>query len=427
MTPIVPTLHCRTIHHVAAGLAVGLLALVWAPTIRAQQEPDTLTVERAVEMALERDGFETAQSAKLERLAGETMSARAFPNPTFSFDREQQWQDDTAVAEDFFVLEQTLPIWGTRALRAEAAAARRKAAASDNRAERLDRRLEVRRAFYATLRARTKLDHAHQYHDQVRTTVEILQTRQQADEASEYAVARLQKTLIDAESTISDARASLVEARGQLAGLIGRSPTPLEAWSVEGDILETDLPKLETLIQRLDDRPQLAKLRAEVRAHTKERKALGRSLVPAPAVRGGYKRADDPTGGSLNGFLVGVSLELPLLSQNTGRRRAVAARRSRAQALADLRRRRLEADLRSAYRAAEMRIEAASNYRKRAIPSANDLLERARQRQKAGVGTLFDLVDAHRSLYETNIRATDKAWKARSAIIEVQRHAGGFP
>lgn len=422
-----PTIRYRTIHRLAAGLAIGFIALVWAPTIRAQQNPDTLTVDRAVDVALERDGFEAAQSAKLERLNGEQMSARAFPNPTFSFDREQQWQDDTAVAEDFFVLEQTLPIWGTRALRAEAAAARRQAAASDNRAERLDRRLEVRRAFYATLRARTKLDHARQFRDQVRTTVEILETRQQADEASEYAVARLQQTLIETESTIADARASLVEARGRLAGLIGRSPTPLKAWSVEGDLLQADLPNLETLMQRLDDRPQLAKLRAEARAYSKQRRALGRSLVPAPAIRGGYKRADDPVGGSLNGFLVGVSLEVPLLSQKTGQRRAAAARRSRLQAIAEMRRHQLAADLRSAYRAAEMRLEAAKTYRKRAVPSANDLLERARQRQKAGVGSLFDLVDAHRSVYDTNIRATDRAWKARSAIIEVQRHAGGFP
>ena len=417
----------RTFGRGAAGMAVGVV--VWtAASIALGAEPvEGLSVERAVELSLEREGFETAQSAQLEALAGERESAKAWPNPTLSFDREQQWEVGETLAEDFFILEQALPIWGTPALRAEVVEARRSAAEAANAAERLDRRLAVERAFWETVRERRRLELAERLLDQVESTVEIMETRQKADEASKYAVARLQESLVEAESTVAEARASLVQARGRLAGLIGRAPTPLEGWSVQGELLEVELPELEPLIARADERPDVAELRAEARAEAKHRKALGRSLVPTPAVRGGYKRVDDPAGGSFHGMAVGVSIELPVFDQKSGEREAAAARRTRYRALAELQRRQAVSELRAAYRAAQMRLEAARDYRERAIPKVEDLLERARNRQAAGEGSLFGLVDAHRAVFETRVQAIERAWEARSAVIDVEEYAGGFP
>lgn len=418
---------CREFEVWVVAVAVGLGTFVSASHVRAQEPGGELAVEDAVDRSLEREGFEAAQSAKLEALEGDQKSAKAFPNPTFSFDREQHWQAGEAMAEDFFVLQQALPIWGTRALRAEAVAAHRRAARSANAAERLERRLEVRRAFYKTLRERRRLELARELVDQIEATVETMETRQKADEASQYAVDRLQQTLLEAESTITEARASLMETRGRLAGLVGRDPTPLEGWSVTGEFLDVTLPELATLIERLDERPAFAQLRAEARAQTKQREALGRSLVPTPAIRGGYKRVDDPVGGSFHGMMIGVSVEIPVFDQKSGERKAAAARGAHFRTRADLRRRRAEPELRAAHRAAEMRLKAARNYRKRAVPRAEDLLERARARQKAGVGTLFDLVDAHHQVFETKVRAIERAWEARSAVIDVKQDAGGFP
>ena len=420
-------MNSQTFEGRAAGVALGVW--VWlSVSVAVGQEAtgEVLTVEAAVERAVEREGFETAQSAQLEALAGERESAKAWPNPTLAYDREQQWEAGEAIAEDFFILEQALPIWGTRALRAEVVEARRSAAEAANAAERLDRRLEVERAFWETVRERRRLELAERLLDQVESTVEIMEMRREADEASAYAVARLEESLVEAESAVAEARASLVQARGRLAGLIGRSPTPLEAWSVEGEFLAVELPALEGLVDRLQQRPDFAELRAEARAEAKHREALGRSLVPTPAVRGGYKRVDDPTGGSFHGVAVGVSVELPVFDQKSGEREAAAARRTRLRAVAELRRRQAESELRAAHRAAEMRLEAARDYRKRAIPKVEDLLERARNRQEAGEGSLFGLVDAHRAVFETRVQAIERAWEARSAVIDVKAHAGGF-
>ncbi|MFB6372961.1 MAG: TolC family protein, partial [Bradymonadaceae bacterium] len=236
-----------------------------------------------------------------------------------------------------------------------------------------------------------------------------------------------EESRVEAESTVTEARSALVQARGKLASLMGRSAMPLEEWSVRGELLPDDLPELGTLVERIEQRPALAELEAEARAEAKRQKALARSVVPTPTVTGGYKRVDTPAGGSLNGMMIGVLLDLPVFNQNGGQREAVAARRARLEAQAKLRRRGATTQLRAAFRSAQLRLEAARTYRKQAIPRVEDLLERARQRQESGVGSLFGLVDAHRTVYETKIRAVERAWKARSAVIEVEKYAGGLP
>ncbi|MFB6262743.1 MAG: TolC family protein [Bradymonadaceae bacterium] len=419
------SLRHHTCQPIRAAVLLGLLATAFPA--RAGEETNGLTVDRAVESSLGRESFERSQSARLEALAGERADASSFPNPTLAVDREQHWEGGEAVAEDFFVLEQTLPIWGTRRLRAKSVEAKRRASRSTNAAQRLERRLETRRAFYDALRQRRRLEAAKAFTEQLETSVELLEARQKAGDASSYAVARLRRSLDEARATVEEARASLVRARGQLGGLIGRSPTPLEAWSVEGDLLAVELPALAELSGRVDDRPTIEALRERARAQAELRRALGRRLIPTPTLRGGYKRIDAPTDGSFHGIVVGLSTQLPLFNQESGQRREAAAKRNRLRALARLRRQRAGAKLQSAHRAAEMRLDAARTYRNDAVPRAEQLLERARERREAGTGTLFELLDAHRTVYETRIHAIERAWRARSAVVDVRKYAGGFP
>lgn len=73
-----------------------------------------------------------------------------------------------------------------------------------------------------------------------------------------------------------------------------------------------------------------------------------------------------------------------------------------------------------------MRRKAARDYRKRAAPRTEDLLERAQKRQEADVGTLFGLVDARSQVVATKVQAIERAWNARSAVVDVKHYAGGF-
>ena len=410
----------------AAGLLTGG-ALVFLATVANAEPREVLSVEQAVKMAIERRPIEEVQSARLREVDAEREAAKAWPNPTFSFDREQQWEPGGSVAEDFFILEQSIPIWGVRRLRAEAAERRREATKASNRARRLDRRIAVERAFYASMRERQTLSLARDLREQIGQSVEIMEERRRADEASAYAVERMRESLLEAEAEVDAARASLVEARGELAALVDRSATPTDAWSVTGELLPQKLPDLESLTARLDERADLAKLRALARAESKAEKAIGRSLVPTPALRGGYKRIDDPAGGSLHGFVVGVSIELPIFNQAGGERRSASARRAGLKARERLRRNEAERRLRAAHRVAEIRLETARRYREEAVKRAEELLESARERQEAGEGSVFELVDAHRTVFETKARAAERAWKAREAVIKVEEQAGGFP
>ncbi|MFB6351692.1 MAG: TolC family protein, partial [Bradymonadaceae bacterium] len=167
----------------------GLCVWTWVGEAHGEETEGDLTVDRAIELSIERTAFRKTQAAQIEALQGERRAAKSWPNPTLAYEREQEWEAEGVLAEDFFILEQALPIWGTRALRAEAVRAQMEAAESANAAERQDRELEVERAFYRTLRERRQLELARQLREQVAATVEVMKKRLEADEASQYSVA----------------------------------------------------------------------------------------------------------------------------------------------------------------------------------------------------------------------------------------------
>jgi len=407
------------------------------------QETAELTVDEAVEESLGREELAESRESRLRALEAARESELLWPNPTFSFDHEQSWDDGKVVTDDFFVLEQALPIWGARQLRARAAEQQQKAADAAESLRILEIRLETERAFYQTLRARKELEAARVWERRVVKSVERLEEQRRADAASRYAVERMRALLDETRATVAGRRAEWVDARGELASRTGRGPsrkstagetastggeptdrgTPGGEWRATGRLRPEKPPEFAILEKRLSEHPELEKLRARAEQQAELRRARKRSAIPTPAVRGGYQRLDGP----IHGFVAGLSLNLPLFHRNEPGRRAAGERSAELKTEARLERRRRVEQLRAAYRSASARIEAARRYRSDALPRAKELVERARERRDSGEATVADLVDAHRAFYDKKVRALELDWEARDRTLELRRLAGGYP
>ena len=406
--------------------AVGAFGVAAA---QAEEEPAKkkvrqLTVDRAVKMALERKSFGEAAEAAVQAEQAGRRTAMAWPNPELNYDREQVWEGGETAIDDFVFLEQTLPIWGVRGLRAEAAERQARAVKSANDEARQERTNAVKAAFYRYLRWNLTFHRVEDWEERVEALVDTLEKRQKSGEASALELQRMRQNLDEARSEAASIRAELQSSRGDLAALVGENYEALaNDWDVRGDVLPEKVPNLDDLRARLKVRPDIESLRTQAEAEELTAAAAARDVIPTPTLRGGYRRV---VGGgvSSHGYLAGVTIPLPALNQNKGERTAAMARKTRLDALADLRLNQEKARLEGDYRAAMERLDAAREFRKQAIPRAQKLLQRAESRQASGEGSLFGLLEAHRALYEAQVKAIELDANARQAVIELESRAG---
>jgi outer membrane protein TolC len=186
------------------------------------------------------------------------------------------------------------------------------------------------------------------------------------------------------------------------------------------------LPELGELTDELDQQPAIAAIEARRQGASKAHEAARRAVYPVPSLMGGYKRFDDTPSGSLHGFVVGLSLSLPIFSQNLGARRATRSRQLRLDARRRMVARRKAARVSSLNQSATIRLETARRYQNGALDRAEELLERVKSRQESGEASMFELVDAHRTLHDARVEALERAWEARETRLDLRQVAGGF-
>ena len=224
----------------------------------------------------------------------------------------QPWNYNAA--QNMFMVSQTLPWFGKRALRtnvAEADVAEAKAALE---ATRLDVRIRVRKAFYDLLRAEDGLRIHDEHVDIARQAVEAARIK--------YAVGKVpQQDILKAQISVTRLAEHLIHfeqdteiAQAHLDTLLGRDPH--EAINVRGDYgTSLALPSLEALERAaLESRPDLAGAQAAVEKSRKEQALSQKAFNPDFTVSAGYMLM--PSGSEFrNNYMIEGSINLPWLNR----------------------------------------------------------------------------------------------------------------
>jgi cobalt-zinc-cadmium efflux system outer membrane protein len=352
MTSRVPRASGGTFAAVVTVMGLGLVSAASAQ----QPTPARLTLGQAIEAARRVQPDVRAAQEALAAATARERQASAYPNPTFSYGREQTSASGGANSQNIAAIEQRLEVGGVRSSRAAVARLRREAAAArlDAAVKQLD--YETTRAYALALAADRRALLAEQANEAFARARVVSDRRLAAGdvsgyahrrirlEAARYAGARAEAFLarrsarLALAALITGAADSIASLEAVLADSLPTIPGPL----TRGNAMRTDAQSTEVVPDSLvalalRSRSDLRALDLEADAGRAEARLTARERVPSPALSLGFKN-ERAVGvpEQANGFTAGVSLPMPLWDR---RENAVAA------ADADSRRRAAEADV----------------------------------------------------------------------------------
>lgn len=405
-------------HRYAWRLSTLLLLL---PAVAAG-EVRSLTLEDALALARERDAETLLAATRVEEARARLAFAgrRLQDNPVLALAGGPRRAGDEESTDLEAALEQELGSGGRRAARragAEAVLARAEAERAG--AERRLRR-EVTLAFAEALLARERLAFRAQDRETVDGLLAATERRYRAGEATALERNRARTAAAAARAEELVAAADRTAAKARLKALAGVAPeAEIEP---SGGPLPAAPPPLAALLARLDERPDLRTLAAELREAEAE-VALGRALArPAYGVRGGYEREEDA-----DVVMAGVAVALPWVDRGqtvaaAGRARAEALRRAVAAARAQA-----ETELRNAAAALAARLDAVRELEQTALPGLADSAELAAKSLDAGEIDLGEFLLLRREILEIRLIHLDRLRDAALAGADLAAAAGGMP
>jgi outer membrane protein TolC len=243
-------------------------------------------------------------------------AAGALDDPSFMYRAwgvplRQSWNYN--VAQNMFMVGQTLPWFGKRGLRTDIAQSDVTIARAALENTRLQIRIAVRKAFYDLLRTQ----------DEMRIHDEHVAIARQAVQAAKikYTVGNVpQQDILKAQVALTRLAEHLIHfeqdaeiARSRLNALMGRNPAlPIR---VVGDYrIPARLPGAEDLEKMaLQSRPDLAQARAVIQKSEQERTLAAKAYQPDVTVSGGYMLM--PRGSEQrNSYMLEGSINLPWLN-----------------------------------------------------------------------------------------------------------------
>ncbi len=370
---------------------------------RADEDPfagaAVLSRSALVQTVLERNpGIEAARSAWQAALA-RYPQARALDDPMLAFStRPRSYGSSEVAAANDVMLAQSLPFPGKRTFRGASALASADSARSELEAERVKLAALASRLFDETWLAERALETNARHRELLAEAQRVALAR--------YVAGRGQQPDVlgaDAELGMLEQRERELSADRRILGerinqLLHRSPA-LRLPPLASELHPPELPVLDeaALVARaLASHPELAALRAMVRASESEVALARREFLPDFTLRAGYETSwqEDPLKP-----VVGVEVNVPL---QLARRRAALEEAQARLAREEHRVRGAEDRIRFEVASAAERLREAQQLleisQRRRIPPARDRVVSARAAFAAGRGSFLEFVDAERAL-----------------------------
>jgi len=350
---------------------------------------------------------------------GAWRQARAFANPELAVEVEDfggTLPHDAPVQTTVGIV-QSVEWFSKRAARVEAADAARRVAALDAVAARRDVAAEVDRRFAALVGAQERLAIARENAGTAREVTAAVAALAGAGEVSAIEEVRARGDeglaaidLAGAERDLELARRALAELWGDAGAEVGTAVREPES--------DQDVPGREGVLAAVGGLPDLARWEAEIAVQEALLARARRQALPDVAVSVGSRSW---SGSGARGFVAGVALPIPLLTQHGGARAEAAARLEQARHA----RRAAEARTRAAAAAAHERLlrarEEARRLREEVAPGAEEVYAALGEGYRRGKLPLIDLLEARRALAAIRLRVVEAETGVAVAAADLRR------
>jgi len=370
--------------------------------------------EREVVDLIVRDGPQaSAIRAETDVTRREQLARLSYPNPGVMYSREG------AGFTEFLQVEQSLPVFGTRAALSRAGVAATAAAEAQRDARLWMLRADAVGAVARLAAGQARLEAAQAHTRDVERLIEILRTREREGEGSRFDRLRAEQELRETRQLVTSAAVAISEASAALSAML---PRDITVTRIAGALPpQQAVAPVDTLVTRAaSTRAELRALQRSAERAALESDAARKARLPAPTLFGGLKRADVESGRERGGVF-GLSVAVPLF--DAGRREA--ARWDAERARVDAERSSIELQIRSeivrASEALTLRQAAVSEDQEAA---GDELTRMADVAYREGEVGILELLDAVRTASRARTRSIDLRLEARLAQIALERAVG---
>ncbi|HYN09791.1 MAG TPA: TolC family protein [Vicinamibacterales bacterium] len=393
--------------------------LLFALCLSLHANAQELTESEAIARALTESARLRALRARPAQIAAEQNIRRLQPNPVVSF-----LQESAAGTRDRFVLvQQELPTSGRLRLLRQAGTAAVLAADLRVKHAEYEIRQDTRAAFTRLVAGQARIQ-------QLTSTVQTLEgltsrltERERAGDGSRFDRLRAERELADLKAERRAAEAHLAEARAALAGLLGiTGESPLVASGPMGAV--SSAPTLDIVLATARTRRiELQTVNAEISRLEFDQRAASRLGRPQPVASVGLKQTDDGIR-SDTGYAVSLGVALPLFNRGQADVAVAGAALTAARAERDALMVEIEQEVRGAHAGAALLAALTDEYQRDALDRSRELVRIATVAYDDGELGILELLDAHRSLVNAELRAMNFRAEARLATIRLDRAIG---
>lgn len=402
------------------SIGIALAAVATARSAEPSSPTVALTLDSAIQLALENNPVLRATSGRVEAAAGRVTQAKAWSNPELELVAED-WplrkNRGYADAKRTIGLSQAVSFPGKRSLNKQIGVAGVKISAADLALRRVELVREVKIGFFRVLALERQVEVASQLLAMADASVVVARKRSEVGAAAYQEQLRAEVLAEQSRVEQSDLERERSAARQTFALLLGRPD--LSGARLADSLVEAPAGSLlaEFTAGSLTAHPSLqaAQMNLE-RAELDHRRAR---LEPYPDLKVGVAAGEVGETGESIGRL-SLSLPLPLFDRGKGARQEARANIVVATAELHAVQQQLQRDLINAvgrYRTASEHVD---NYRTRILPKAEEALRLVQAGYEEGKFGFADLVDTQRTAAEVRMAYLEKLLELNIAQAELE-------
>jgi outer membrane protein, heavy metal efflux system len=389
----------------------------------------TITLDRAVELALANNPTLKAARTQIDQSRAQEITAGLRPNPTLSGDSQflpifnpSQFTTDTLdtltqfdVGAGYLFERGRKRQWRLRAARDATVVTRSQVADAERTLK-----FNVAQQFINVLLAKSNLAFAEQGLSSFQQTVDISRERYRAGDISESDLLKITLQMLQFQTDVASARVAKAQALVSLRQLLGYESVPRD-YDVAGDLAYSPMTVTLTDLEAraLQERPDV---RAAQQGITAAQSQIG--LARANGKQDLNLSVNFSHVSSMSSSSWFFNIPLPIFDRNQGEIKRTMFAADQAKFTSTSAEEGALADVRNAYESAASNDEIVKLYTSGYLKQAEDSRSISNYAYKGGAATLLDLLDAERSYRATQL-AYRQALAAYMLSVEQLRQAVG--
>lgn len=403
----------QSVHFAVLSLAVCLAGASFSPAVSAQtpsniQGPVRITLDQAIQLALEHNHTLLAARTTIQQSKAEEITANLRPNPVLLGDalfvplfQPSDMNSEFLNNASEFDLGVSYLFERGKKRQHRLSAARDQTAVTESQVTDNERTLtfQVASQFIAVQLAESALDLAEQDLKGFQNTVNISQERYRTGDISDDDLLKIKLQLLQFQTDVSQAQLAKVQALNDLRQLLGYDSVPADydvAGTLRYEPLQGNLEEFQA--KALATRPDLRAAQQSITAAQSQyelAKAQGKKDVTAQV---NYTHVSAANTASLFG-----QIQIPIFDRNQGEIARASYAITQAQQQEQATANQVLTDVRDAYESAQSNNQVIQLYQSGYLDESKQDLDISEYAYRRGAASLLDFLDAERSYRATEL------------------------